>query len=268
MPTVHFFDFPSETPFEEFESIVKDGMALAWNSPTLQRNGRPGQQQDGVDIFGPDYLGRPIAIQCKRYRKELKFSTVEAEVERAGRFQSEGRLSCLYLATTAPRDAKLQRKVRALSEARVKNGKFAVGILYWDDILSGLVRDPTVLASHFPHSKFPSSEVSLDDGDTNATALMLGYYGRFLWHYIEISFNEFGWLANQDPEEIRIILRLIRAGAAITQAEVEDELVNWTSELEEKIFSSRIGQVDWDSVKIVAQRIESRLAYLVYFACQ
>lgn len=38
----------------EFEKVVSEAMQLKWETPRLQRNGRPDQKQDGVDIFGAD----------------------------------------------------------------------------------------------------------------------------------------------------------------------------------------------------------------------
>lgn len=265
MPTPPFISFPPATPFEEFESMTRDGMALDWESPTLQKNGRPGQKQHGVDVFGPDHLGRPVAIQCKRYEGELKIATVTEEIGNAEDFVSEGKLNCLYIATTAPRDAKLQKAVRVLSEERVKQGKFAVGLLYWDDILRGLLRDPQVFKSHFPYMTLPGSEPSPDENDSKPKALSLGYYGRFLWHYIDLAFGEFGWMANQDPEEVRTIIRLVRAGAEFLGPEVKTELVAWTQEIEQKIFpATDKDKIDWEEIKLIAQRVEERVKYLPF----
>lgn len=262
MPGPSFIDFPSETPFEEFESMVRDGMAITWDSPTLQKNGRPGQEQNGVDVYGLDHLGRPVAIQCKRYKRKLKLKVIETEIKNAEGFEPGGKLNCLYLATSAPRDAVLQKEVRVLSEARVKQDKFAVGLLYWDDILSGLIKDPQVFKSYFAYAAPPGS-ISAANADTKPTALTLGYYGRFLWHYIEIAYSEAGWLANQDLEEIRTILRLIRAGAAIAEPSVGAELVAWTSELEAKLFAAGgISQNDWHGIRRTAKRVEDRVKYL------
>jgi len=86
-----------------------------WKSPTLQMNGRPGQKQDGVDIYGPDDLGRKIGIQCKRYKDGIDMKVVNAEVASAEKYI--GVFSALYIATMADHDAKLQQEVRVLSES-------------------------------------------------------------------------------------------------------------------------------------------------------
>ena len=102
MPTLHSMNLPQPKNWQEFEDIVRDAQAQRWNSPRLQKNGRPGQAQHGVDIYGPDEIGRNVGIQCKRYAGKLSFDVVKAEVENAEKFS--GKLSALYVATTADND--------------------------------------------------------------------------------------------------------------------------------------------------------------------
>ena len=62
MPTIYGMQFPEPSDWQELEVITRDAMQLKWGHPILQRNGRSGQEQHGVDIYGPDQLGRPVAI--------------------------------------------------------------------------------------------------------------------------------------------------------------------------------------------------------------
>jgi hypothetical protein len=67
--------------------------------------------------------------------------------------QAEGfqpALSTYMIATTAPRDADLQRKVRLLSAERQSEGKFSVDVVFWDDIQSHLVAHDDLLRSYYP----------------------------------------------------------------------------------------------------------------------
>jgi hypothetical protein len=43
---------PIPKDWQEFESQVREAMILRWNSPNLQKNGRTGQAQQGVDVWG------------------------------------------------------------------------------------------------------------------------------------------------------------------------------------------------------------------------
>jgi hypothetical protein len=51
MPTIHTIKIPIPKDWQEFESLVREAMILRWNSPNLQKNGRTGQAQQGVDVL-------------------------------------------------------------------------------------------------------------------------------------------------------------------------------------------------------------------------
>jgi len=56
MPTIPSMKIPTPKDWQEFESLVRDAMILRWNSPNLQKHGRTGQAQQGVDVWGPTRL--------------------------------------------------------------------------------------------------------------------------------------------------------------------------------------------------------------------
>ena len=148
MPTIQSMELPKATNWQDFETIVRDAQAQRWRSTTLTKNGRSGQKQAGVDIYGPDDVGRPVGIQCKRYKPALKLEQVEDEIAKAEKFK--GRLTTLFVATTGDHDAGVQEQVRLLSDARVAQGKFAVAVLFWDEIIAGLLLNPAVFRAHYP----------------------------------------------------------------------------------------------------------------------
>jgi hypothetical protein len=235
MPTINGMELPLPKHWQEFETITRDAMAQKWKSPNLQKNGRGGQKQYGVDISGPDEIGRRVGIQCKRYKSPLSLATVTDEVINAEKF---GPLSTLWIATTADYDAPLQQKVRTLSDQRVAQGKFAIGILFWEDIVDGLKLNPAIFKAHYP-------QVVLDTGASVSRerligALELGYYGANLWEYIILTYGEFGWMAQSDPDDAAPILEslsAIRDGCATPKTE----------------------KSDWDPVEVHAKRITTRL---------
>jgi hypothetical protein len=59
-------------------------------------------------------------------------------------------LDALYFATTAKRDANIQKLVREISDSRRKESKFSVDILFWDDIVQDLTRDESEFFKHYP----------------------------------------------------------------------------------------------------------------------
>jgi hypothetical protein len=138
---------PRPKSWDEFEDICADVLKRLWNDPYIVRNGRSGQKQNGVDIYGhPGHLGRSTlgkyaGAQCKD-TYELRITTVEEQVEKAKGFNPP--LSEYLLMTTAARDATLQEEVRT------KSWPFRVHVMFWDDISLELSGHDDLLQKHFP----------------------------------------------------------------------------------------------------------------------
>lgn len=123
---------------DEFENLCLSLWKRILGDPNVQLNGRRGQRQHGVDLFGrrAETLNW-IGVQCKvRNEGILTKSEIISDVEKAKHFNP--RLSELVIATTAKRDEKVQALARTLTEMNIKNGSFAVHIFSWDDIQSEL----------------------------------------------------------------------------------------------------------------------------------
>ena len=112
MPTIASSQVPPPRSWDEFEDIALAFAKLRWQSDDFYRNGRQGQKQDGVDIWGHARDGDHIGIQCKNTVDGVTLTTIQAEVSNAEDFVPK--LERLYIATTARRDASLQREVRSL----------------------------------------------------------------------------------------------------------------------------------------------------------
>jgi hypothetical protein len=147
MPTCSQMRIPLTDSPSEFEDIVRSALKVRWNSPNLQRFGRNGQSQHGVDITGPDDLTRHVGVQCKS-EEALTFQKIKAAAEKAEGFAPK--LEASYLTTGTSRDGKLQQEVMLLSDQRRKEGKFPVGILFWEDLYEDLVTDVNEFAKHYP----------------------------------------------------------------------------------------------------------------------
>lgn len=236
--------------------MTRDAMAQKWKSPNLQKNGRGGQKQHGVDISGPDEIGRRVGIQCKRYQSPLSFKTVTNEVTNAEEF---GPLSTLWIATTADYDAPLQQKVRTLSDQRVAQGKFAIGVLFWEDIVDGLKLNPAVFKAHYP-------QVVLDNGsavnrERLIAALELGYYGADLWNYIILTYGEYGWMAQADPDELIATLRLLEQRASqLLAPEDAGPILQSLSAIRQGCGTPKTKKSEWDPIEDHAKRVATRLA--------
>lgn len=148
MPTIANANIPPPKSWDEFEDIVLSAAKLRWSSTEFYRHGRQGQRQHGVDVYGHDLEGRHLGIQGKNSVTGVGKSVIAEEIVNAESFEPP--LDALYIATTAKRDAHVQEVVRDISADRRRNGKFAVGILFWDDIVQDLARDESELFKHFP----------------------------------------------------------------------------------------------------------------------
>jgi tetratricopeptide (TPR) repeat protein len=127
---------------------VLSAAKLRWKSNDFYRNGRLGQKQNGVDIWGHDAKARHIGIQCKNTVDGISLDVIESEVNNAEAF--EPKLDHLYVATTAKLDAPLQKAVRKISTRRRNENKFRVDILFWDDVCLDLAQDNNVFFKHYP----------------------------------------------------------------------------------------------------------------------
>ncbi len=120
---------------KEFESLCLALWKQILRDPNAQFNGRRGQRQHGVDLFGkrPETLDW-VGVQCKvRSDGTLTEDDIISDAKKARNFNP--RLSELVFATTAPRDESLQAFARELTEQNAKSGSFVVSVFSWDDIL-------------------------------------------------------------------------------------------------------------------------------------
>lgn len=148
MPTIAGSNIPPPKSWDEFEDIVLSAAKLRWKSTDFFRNGRQGQRQDGVDVFGNSNEGMMIGIQCKNTIHRLSEDVVCSEIKKAESF--EPTLGALYIATTSSRDAALQESIRKISKERRIAGKFFVEILFWEDIEHDLSLDEREFFKHYP----------------------------------------------------------------------------------------------------------------------
>ena len=129
------------TDQSEFENLCLALWKRILEDPNLQRVGRRGQDQEGVDLIGrKSETLNWVGIQCKvRTGGILTKDDVSHDVKKAKDFNP--RLSELVFATTASRDAKIQTFARTLTEQNLSIGSFPVTIIAWDDIAEELTKE-------------------------------------------------------------------------------------------------------------------------------
>lgn len=126
--------------WQDFERLCTKLWGEIWKcQDTIKRNGRLGQDQNGVDIYGmPDGEDEYYGIQCKGksdYSKsELTEKEIDEEIENAKKFQPA--LKQLIFATSANKDAKIETYVRMKNIQHRKSGLFGVDVFAWEDIVS------------------------------------------------------------------------------------------------------------------------------------
>lgn len=141
MTRITELDLPRITDEDRFEDLCKAMWKKKLNAPNIQKNGRRGQRQDGVDVFGrKNSTNNWVGLQCKvRTTSTLSLNEIEREISKARNFNPK--LSEYIIITTAPRDADIQKEVRLLSDKSVEERFFPVNIVFWDDIKEDLTKE-------------------------------------------------------------------------------------------------------------------------------
>ena len=150
---------------DRFEEMCFNLYRKEWNDPGCVRLGGTGQGQFGLDILGTDGT-RQLGVQCKHYVK-TPFTLAAVEKDAAKADEAGIKIDHLTFATTAASKSELVIKVRALSEARRKAGKFTVSVAFWQE-LSGLLRmNKDVAREYIPG--FPGGALLQVQSTTEAT---------------------------------------------------------------------------------------------------
>ncbi|WP_420996545.1 PIN domain-containing protein [Cupriavidus sp. 30B13] len=145
------FEIPLPKNEADFERMCAQVYGVVFNDRMPKMNGRRGQVQGGVDVFVKEPSVGRVGIQCKKYTmKPVKWEDVEDEVGKADKHKAP--IKKLILATTAPNDAPLLKKVQELSDDREAKGLFPVEVEFWEDICNHIDRFPVLQDSYAPHT--------------------------------------------------------------------------------------------------------------------
>ncbi len=125
--------------WQDFETLCKKLWGEIWGIPNkIKKNGRLGQTQFGVDIFGipkgeNDYWG----IQCKGKddytNAQLTKKEIDQELEKAKHFKPT--LKVFIITTTANKDVNIEEYVREKDKENKNAGSFEILIFCWEDIV-------------------------------------------------------------------------------------------------------------------------------------
>jgi hypothetical protein len=124
--------------WQDFETLCKKLFGEIWGCPyTIKKNGRLGQPQSGVDVYGKpkgetDHWG----IQCKGkdnyLENKLTEKEIDEEIEKALTF--EPKLKVYIFTTTAPKDVHIEKYIRLKDQESINKGNFEIILYSWQDI--------------------------------------------------------------------------------------------------------------------------------------
>jgi len=134
--------------WQQFEDLANGLLGEVYGIPDAQQFGRPGQAQDGVDVFGRSKRYGTIGVQCKRLADldekgspypggPVSRKLLRDEAAKSLGFRSN--LSIWILATTARRDTAVQNWVNELNDEWKNDGRNRRAMVWsWDDIIGYL----------------------------------------------------------------------------------------------------------------------------------
>lgn len=157
--------------WQDFESLCKILWGEIWGiSDKIKRNGRLGQPQAGVDVYGvPKDKTRYSGIQCKGKDDysgaKLTEKEIDEEIRKAKTFQPK--LETFIFATTANKDTLIEEYVRTRDLESRNSGGFEILIYCWDDIADLIEMNRNTFNYFVLQNQFKSSyeiEISFSDG--------------------------------------------------------------------------------------------------------
>jgi len=154
---------PPPSDWQRFEHLCWLLWRAIWSDDNAQKNGRQGQPQNGVDVYGQLTKGRWAGVQCKGkdifQDRRITERELKREVAKAKRFTP--RLSQFVLATTGARDAKIQECARRITEAHRKKRLFSVQVYSWEDIRDLLAGHDRIVEELYAGAAFAKDSKSL-----------------------------------------------------------------------------------------------------------
>jgi hypothetical protein len=136
--------------WQQFEDLTAGVIEAVYKDPRPTKFGRPGQSQSGVDVYGRESGdGQLVGIQCKRMDEldennhpapggAITKKLLDAAIKEARGFSPM--LDTWILATTAKRDAAIQRYALNLDKRSRESNSFGIQIWFWDDFITDLNR--------------------------------------------------------------------------------------------------------------------------------
>lgn len=158
--------------WQDFEKLCKKLWGEIWScSDTIKRNGRSGQNQCGIDIYGiPKGDTQYSGIQCKGKDDYTKSQLTKAEIDEeiVKAFNFKPSLKRMIFTTTANKDVNIEEYIRIKNTEHLSQNLFEVDLYSWEDIVDLLEeRQETYnwYINHYQYKDAPNIEVYIDWGN-------------------------------------------------------------------------------------------------------
>ncbi|MGD0156646.1 MAG: hypothetical protein ABSB50_11135 [Terracidiphilus sp.] len=140
--------YPAPKNDDSFEEFCLDFLRAHFKLPGLQRYGRRGQRQYGIDII--DLVSPPpkFAAQCKADDPNLVFTEDRLRKLAADALRAPHKLKNYVILSTGKTSTQLQNAIAEINAAHAASGEFIVEFLGWDLIERLLDDHPTIVQDH------------------------------------------------------------------------------------------------------------------------
>jgi hypothetical protein len=132
--------FPPPRNWQDFEQLTKDVSKFRL-AGEFENYGRPGQGQDGVDVYGWDKDDINTGLQCKhkghtpttvkKIVTTITTKTIDDEILLADNFTTK--FQRFIIATTTFRDVVIQAHVNKINDSRKGTGLPKIEMWFWED---------------------------------------------------------------------------------------------------------------------------------------
>lgn len=155
MSTFSSISIPRPKDWQDFERKTRVLFQDLLQDPNTQTNGRSGQRQHGVDVFGTrKATGALVGVQCKGREGDYNNQGLTTEELRAEVAKTEHFVPALrefYLLTTAPDDATIQEAARLLeAELKTAGRDLVVGVWGWNTLEQRISQSAEALRAFHP----------------------------------------------------------------------------------------------------------------------
>jgi hypothetical protein len=215
--------------WQDFELMTLDICRARWRDDYAERNGREGQAQSGVDIFGYNYEAKEsTAVQCKKRRTQLygvdapSSSLVSTEIDdaRASAAAFDRQLDRLIIATTGPRDARLQAHVRT---ANATGSRPLVSLWFWDDYVEFLSASYNLMYRYYANILKFRERYSVDEHYLRMLALAFDRPAMRTAFHLENRATDFIYAISALQQAVSTGLLKDRDGHVVDQVRVPQE---------------------------------------------